>query len=458
MMARSVRLLGASIAALILVVGLAAPVAHAHETEQPYLYVFVTESTVDGRAELAIGDVAEVLGLDLGGDDRSIEAALREQSDALRSYLGDHISIGAEGARWTLDLGRVDLFREGPSALAFAVVQYSAVVPAGEVPRVLEIGFDPFFDEIDGRDGLLLLTGGWVDGGFDRDREALVTYTASNRDQSIELGERGQWDNFRSGITLGVDHIKTGPDHILFVLALLLSSVLVFRRTWIPTQGFGASLWRVLKIATFFTIAHSITFTLAGMEWLPTPPSKMVESIIAASIAAAALHNLRPVFPNREWALAFVFGLFHGMGFASLVSSLDVSRSSQLISLFGRNVGIEIGQVVVILVLFPALFLLRRTPVYAPFLAVSSLMLAVLALGWMLERVFEVDLGTDGLVDRFASTPNGYWIALGLSVVAGAAYLVTERRGELIPVEAGDPSPESLTAADVDSESSPAAV
>ncbi|MDH3306420.1 MAG: HupE/UreJ family protein [Acidimicrobiia bacterium] len=122
-----------------------------------------------------------------------------------------------------------------------------------------------------------------------------------------------------------------------------------------------------MKIATFFTLAHSITFTLAGMGWLPTPPAKLVEATIAISIAAAALHTLRPLLPNREWTLSFVFGLFHGMGFASLVSDLDVSRSSQLISLLRRNVGIEIGQVVVILLFFPGLFLLRRTPFYQPF-------------------------------------------------------------------------------------------
>ena len=238
-------------------------------------------------------------------------------------------------------------------------------------------------------------------------------------------------------MTLGIDHIKTGPDHILFVLALLLPSVLVFREGWRPTKGFGSTLWRVLKIATFFTIAHSIMFTLAGMEWLQLPPSKLVEAIIAASIAAAAsVHNLRPIFPNREWLLAFVFGLFHGMGFASLVSSLDVSRPSQLVSLLGRNVGIEIGQVAVILVLFPALYLLRRTPAYSPFLTIGSILLAILAIGWMFERLFETDLGTDGLVDRFASTPNGYWIAAVLTVIAALTYATAARKDVLSPLDA----------------------
>jgi hypothetical protein len=430
------RLLAVLVGALTLL-GLTSSPAFAHETKQPYLYVFVTESTVDGRVELAVDDVASALGLDLDGDDAAIEATLRDQVDLLRAYAADHLAIGAEGRDWDLEFGRVDLFREGPGALAFAVVQYRAIVPANEVTRVLDITFDPFFDEIDGRDGLLLLSGGWDDGVYDRDKETLVTYTPGSRTQSIDLGGRGEWDNFRSGVTLGTDHIKTGPDHILFVLALLLPSVLMFREMWRPTHGFGSALWRVLKIATFFTIAHSITFTLAGMEWLPLPPSKLVEAIIAASIAAAALHNLRPVFPNREWVLAFVFGLFHGMGFASLVSALDVSRGSQLVSLLGRNVGIEIGQVAVILLLFPALYILRRTPAYPPFLTISSVVLSIVALGWMAERIFEVDLGTDGLVDRFASTPNGYWVAAALTAGAAVVHAQSARRGTLTPLDPG---------------------
>ena len=430
------RLLAAALIGLVALVAIAGP-ASAHETEQPYVYAFIGETTLDGRVEFAIGDVAEVLGLDLSGTDPEIERVLRDNADALRAYTAEHLGFSAEGEDWPLTLGRVDLFREAPGKLAFAVVQYEAD-PPGVVPSALDISFDPFFDEISGRDGLLLITGGFTPDGFDRDKEVLVTYTDDNRDQLIDLGSRGQWDNFRSSITLGIDHIKTGPDHILFVLALLLPSVLAFAGGWKPVDGFGSALWRVLKIATFFTIAHSITFTLAGMGWLPTPPSKIVETIIAASIAAAALHNLRPIFPNREWSLSFVFGLFHGMGFASLVSDLDVSRGSQLVSLLGRNVGIEIGQVVVICLLFPGLYLLRRTPAYPPFLVIASLGLAALATLWSIERIFETDLGTDGLVDSFASLPAGYWVAAVFTLAAAAIAWWASQSDRLTPTLTGD--------------------
>ncbi len=426
---------------MVLALGLvSAGPAAAHTTEQPYLYVFLTEASddapamVDGRVELAVGDVGEVLGVDLSGTDPEIEQALRANAEALRAYASDHVTIGADGQAWPLTFDRVDLFREAPGELAFAVVQYRADEVPERIPNNLDVAFDPFFDEVEGRDGLLLLSGGYTAGEFNTEAEQLVTYTADERTRTIDLGADGRWGNFTAGITLGIDHIKTGPDHILFVLALLLPSVLVFAGGWRPMEGFRASLWRVLKIATFFTAAHSITFTMAGMGWLPTPPSKVVETIIALSIAAAALHNIRPILPNREWSLSFVFGLFHGMGFASLVDQLDVSRSSQLISLAGRNVGIEIGQVAVILLLFPGLFLLRRTPVYQPFLTVASLVLAGLAVLWSIERTFETDLGTDGLVEAVVSLPTGYWLAAGFTVASGLTFRWAERNRRLLSV------------------------
>jgi hypothetical protein len=423
----------AGLAAVAALLAIAASPAAAHTTEDPYLYVFVTETTVDGRVELSVSDLEAVFGRSLGADDQAIKAELDRSRAEIIAYVEQHLDIGADERSWPIDYGDVELFRER-NDLAFAVLPYAVEVPSDGVPATLEVGFDPFFVDVGNRNGLLLVTGGWTAGGFDPDSEALVTFTPERPHQAVSLGDRTQLQNFSSSISLGIDHIRTGPDHILFVLALLLPSVLVFSEGWKPMPAFGGALWRVLKIATVFTAAHSITFTLAGLGWLPLPPSKVVETIIALSIAAAALHNLRPVVPNREWVLSFAFGLFHGMGFASLVAELEVSRKSQLVSLLGRNVGIEIGQVVVVLVAFPALYLLRRTSWYRPVLTIGSLVLSVLAVSWMVERVVEIDLGTNGVVDGVVSLPRGYVIAAVLTVVALAVRSHEDRRGRLAPV------------------------
>ena len=427
-----VALLAVPTLAMVAVVAAATPAA-AHTSEDPSVYLFVAEDGLDGRVELSIADIEVVLGRSLGETDAEIKAELAQASANIQAYTAQHLEIGGADEPWPISFSDVELFRERQD-LAFAVVPYEVEVPDGEVPVELEVRFDPFFDDVGDRDGLLLLTGGWTAGAFDREAEALVTFTEDSREQTVDLGDRTQWQTFTSGITLGIDHIRTGPDHIMFVLALLLPSVLVFAGGWKPMPSFGGALWRVLKIATFFTLAHSITFTLAGMDLLPLPPSKLIESVIALSIAAAALHNLKPVLPNREWALSFVFGLFHGMGFASLIAGLEVSRTSQLVSLLGRNVGIEIGQVVVILAAFPALFLFRRTSWYQPILSIGSIVLAALSLSWMIERLFEVDIGTDLIVDSFVEVPRGYAIAAVLTLVAFVVQRQEGRNGDLLAV------------------------
>ena len=420
-----------ALAAAFALLGFAPTPAGAHAGDQSYLYLDVTDEELGGRVEMPYIDLREVFGWELDdSDDDAVLAELRANADELWAYVSDHVSIGADGRTWDLEFTDVTLLgAEG----GYAVVGFVADVPGDSVPRTLEIGFDPFFDEIDDRDALLLIGNDWQAGVIDNGEEVLIGFYPDTRERVIDLGDTSQWSNFTASIELGVTHIRTGPDHILFVLVLLLPSVLVFTTAWHPVATFGGSLWRVLKVVTMFTVAHSITFVLAGLELLPLPSSRVVESVIAASIAVAALHNLRPVAVNREWAIAFVFGLFHGMGFASLVSELDVGRTTKLVSLLGRNLGIEIGQVVVVCLVFPALFLLRRTRLYRPIFVLGSLALTAIAVGWMLERIFDLELRVARLVDPIVDWPRSVLLIGALTALAAAVHFVEARADRLLP-------------------------
>ncbi len=418
----------------------------AHSGDQSYLYVDVTESSLGGKVELPYGDLEEVLGLDLEGSDEEILAELEASQPVIADYLADHMSFGADGATWALTFGGLELFEseEPEDSLDYAVIEYS-VDPGQDVPRVFDVTFDPFLDEIDGRDHLMLIQNDWKAGVFDNGFETLLTFDGGNRTQVADLGDASQLNNLWSSIKLGIQHIETGPDHILFVLVLLLPSVLAWGATgWAPVDSFGAALWRILKIVTMFTVAHSITFSLAGLGVLPLPSPRIVESIIALSIAAAALHNIRPLVANREWLISFVFGLFHGMGFASLVSELDVSRGTQMVSLLGRNIGIEIGQAVVVLVLFPALFLLRRLVAYRPLFVGMSIAMSLIAIGWAIERAFEVDLSVDSLVDPIFVYPRIFVFVALFTAVAAALYTQQKNAGRLLPTTSMDDAMASM--------------
>jgi len=172
---------------------------------------------------------------------------------------------------------------------------------------------------------------------------------------------------------LGIEHILTGYDHLLFLLALLLP---------------GGGLLSLVKIITAFTIAHSVTLTLAVLQ-VVTLPDRLIEAVIALSIACVAAENLffKPMI-SRRWLVSFGFGLVHGFGFSSALRELGLPRHGLLLSLFGCNAGVEVGQALVIVVCLPLLLLLRRTRWASP--AVATCSLAVLAVGLVLfvERAF----------------------------------------------------------------------
>ena len=430
-------------AAAVTIVGvLVAPgTSSAHAGNESYVYLDVADTDLRGQVEMPYGDIRTALGLQLDGSEAEIRTELEDNLDSLQTYAEEHLSIGDASGPWDLAFDGLLTLSEAYDVPGgeYAILPFVVELDGIDVPQTITVSFDPFFDEIEGRSALLLISNDWKRGVFDNEREALVQFDAAARTRTVDLGSASQWTNFSESMTLGLDHIKTGPDHIFFVLVLLLPSVLVYTTVrWRPTDTFGSSLWRVLKIVSMFTVAHSITFTLAGLDILPLPPSRVVESIIAASIAAAALHNLWPVGANKEWVIAFVFGLFHGMGFASLVSDLEVSRSTQLVSLLGRNVGIEIGQAFVVLVVFPGLFLLRRTLLYRPFFLAGSLVLAFVSLGWMLERVLDIEVGTTDVVDKIMRFPRVLILVLIFDIACGVIFWRERSRGVLLPVHDGD--------------------
>lgn len=176
-----------------------------------------------------------------------------------------------------------------------------------------------------------------------------------------------------SFVALGVEHIVTGWDHLLFLLGLLL-------------RGGG---WLALaKIVTAFTVAHSITLALAALD-IVVLPARFVEAVIALSIACVAAENLfwKPVVARR-WLVSFCFGLVHGFGFSSALRELGLSSSGLVVSLFGFNAGVEIGQALVVAVALPALAWIRSTGWERRMVWSSSVAIFVVGAVLFVERAF----------------------------------------------------------------------
>ena len=185
-------------------------------------------------------------------------------------------------------------------------------------------------------------------------------------DRTVATG----WFDF---VKLGIEHILTGYDHLLFLVALLATAR-------------GA--WSIVRIVTAFTLAHSVTLSVAALG-IVTIPDRLIEPLIAATIAWVALENLFAAQPDRRrWIWSFGFGLVHGLGFAAALGGLDLAGTALVRGLVGFNFGVEIGQLVFVIVALPLLTLLSkgRGAVLTPRLA--SLAAATIGTYWFVERVF----------------------------------------------------------------------
>jgi hypothetical protein len=164
-------------------------------------------------------------------------------------------------------------------------------------------------------------------------------------------------------------------------------------RRWAPASRFRDTFWDVFRVATSFTVAHSITLSLAALSVVQLP-SRLVESTIAFSVVLAALNNVWPLVHGRRWLVAFGFGLIHGFGFASVLADLGLPRDALLLALVGFNVGVELGQLAIIALFLPLAYALRRTWFYRRLIFVGgSAAIALVAAVWLVERVLDLKLG-----------------------------------------------------------------
>ncbi len=197
-------------------------------------------------------------------------------------------------------------------------------------------------------------------------------FSAAQPTLQADLGQHATPNGAGSFFLLGVEHIATGYDHLLFVLALVLC---------------GGSLVQLLKIVTAFTLAHSVTLGAAAFD-LVTLPSALVEAVIALSIAYVAFENLYPRLAiSRRWTISFAFGLVHGFGFSSVLKDIGLPQGSELLALLNFNLGVEAGQLVAVALVVPLLIALKKTRYERGIVRLVSLAVLLTGLALFVERV-----------------------------------------------------------------------
>lgn len=212
-------------------------------------------------------------------------------------------------------------------------------------------------------------------------------YDITDRESLVRVDQVTAYSTAVEYLYQGVLHIWMGLDHILFLIALLLTCVLLReQKQWQASPSKVQILKQTAWIVTAFTIAHSITLTATAMGVI-APSSKWVEIGIAISVVFAALNNIWPVVIRLGW-VTFGFGLLHGMGFAGVLGELGLSNQFQLLSVLTFNLGVEIGQLAILAVALPLLIMIRNYAWYQKWIMpTGSLAIAIIATQWTIERL-----------------------------------------------------------------------
>jgi hypothetical protein len=355
--------------------------AWAHKPSDSYLSLSVQNEHIEGQWDIALRDLADAIRLDSDGNGQLTWGEVQNKHDEIRAYALSRLALSADQQACTTQVLEqlVDHHTDG----AYSVLRFRSDCDA-PIER-LAVDYQLLFDIDAQHKGLLRLTQGG--------QTSTAIFSRELTTQEFSITERSRWTESMQFIHEGTWHIWLGFDHVLFLLVLLLPSVLIrVEGRWQAAGDFASVCWNVVSIVTAFTMAHSLTLSLATLDIIQLP-SRLVESTIAASVVLAGLGNLYPTMMSRRWMIAFGFGLIHGFGFAAVLTDLGLPQDSLLLSLVSFNIGVEIGQLAIVAAFLPLAYLIRRSWSYLRLvLTGGSLAVIAIALVWFTERAFDLQL------------------------------------------------------------------
>lgn len=330
--------------------------------------------------DIALRDLEHVLGLDTNIDHQITWREVQEKQTEIIAYAYSNLDVQRNDKSCHLSkIKDMQINRHSDGNYVTLHIQPQCEASKG----TFTISYSLLFLEDPNHRGIIL------DQRYQQDETTSNSFIASPENRRINLDQnKSLLQNLITFVQQGIWHIWIGLDHILFIITLMLPAVLLYKnKQWTEVTDFKPALISLFKVVTAFTVAHSITLSLATLE-VVTLPSRWVESAIALSVVLVAINNLKPVFTHARWSIAFLFGLVHGFGFASVLSDLSLNDDLLILSLLGFNLGVEIGQSLILLLLFPAAYLLRKTVFYKTFiLKGGSITISVLASFWLIQRL-----------------------------------------------------------------------
>lgn len=371
---------GSRLAFLLLILFLSANSAFAHDPSKSYLHLTLESNGFVGQWDVPLKDLQTVVPLDADHDGFVTWDELNAGYSNVTDYVFARLEISIDGHPVACRVSNTE-----PVVGDYAdgtYVEIPFVMGNIYAPKTIEVSYRLFFDVNSLHRGLMRLDYGA--------KSETTEFSPDRPAQTFIIGVASPWRQFLVFLREGIFHIWTGYDHILFLVALLLPAVL--RREagqWRGVSALRPAFINVLKIVTAFTVAHSLTLSLAALQVIRLP-SRLTESAIAFSVLLAAANNLWPLVRERGWMVALGFGLVHGFGFANALADLGLVHGALALILVGFNLGVEIGQLAIVAAFLPVAFALRNSWFYQkPLLRFGSALIILIAATWLAERVFD---------------------------------------------------------------------
>jgi len=329
---------------------------------------------IQGEWQLGLTDLELVLGLDTDLNGQLTWGEVTQRRNDIAIYLSEHLTLKRGGSACATQFAGLERLEDHADSV-FAVTDFSAQCP---LAGIFTVDYSAIFAKDDSHEVVVNISD-------DANTQSFVL-DSTQRQIDVDLTDGSRWVTFKEFVYQGIIHIWIGTDHILFLLALLLPCVLLRQGgQWQRNPQLKNVLSTTVWIISAFTLAHSITLTATALGWI-IPSSRWVEFGIAISVLFAALNNVKPIILRLGW-LTFAFGLLHGMGFAGVLGELGLPGDQKLLSILAFNLGVEIGQLAIVLVALPLLILLAKTALYRRWVMPGvSIGIALVALNWAIER------------------------------------------------------------------------
>lgn len=373
---------------LIIVLSLNVMIVNAHQTSTSFVSLKESSKQTTGLWKISINALNTVMTMDRNNDGYVKWNEIEGQHSALTNLLSKNLEIiNKDNNCSVLMPSSKSLKLDSILGMNYIVIPFSTDCLINEI---VTITYKFYFEYDNDHKGILNLE-------TNKDSSNIHVFSADI--QSIEP-KNSTVNSFMGIIYEGVWHIWVGFDHIVFLITLMIG-ILFIGKTRLANKS-HSKITEILKVVTAFTVAHSITLGLAAFQ-LVSIPVQLIEAAIAVTLVIAALHNIRSSLSNSlnrvlscsVWKMAFVFGLIHGFGFANVLTELQLSASSITMSLLAFNIGVELGQFVIVLVfvLISTLCINKIQSNYkllAVIRPISSGVVIILGTVWFVERSFNI--------------------------------------------------------------------